>query len=185
MCTAVLIVWDHATNYPPPPHLGSYTRALLVSQDRRHLLVAPLTLICKRFWSPGIDSAGYVTWRDGTTDRVGVPARQAGNRFLGSLKGLQYGLCFFSMFIKFFLGSSKETNADVPYLEDLLCSLGHVARAGEHKGHRPDRLGHHVQGDLVARVTDTLLARTQINNQPRTSRLFRKIAVIEIKGNGG
>ncbi len=26
---------------PPPPHLGSYTRALLVSQDRRHLYVAP------------------------------------------------------------------------------------------------------------------------------------------------
>ncbi len=26
---------------PPPPHLGSYTRALLVSQDRRHLLVTP------------------------------------------------------------------------------------------------------------------------------------------------
>jgi hypothetical protein len=22
---------------PPPPHLGSYTRALVVSQDRRHL----------------------------------------------------------------------------------------------------------------------------------------------------
>jgi hypothetical protein len=26
---------------PPPPHLGSYTRALLVSQDRRHLFVTP------------------------------------------------------------------------------------------------------------------------------------------------
>ncbi len=24
-----------------PPHLGSYTRALLVSQDRRHLIVTP------------------------------------------------------------------------------------------------------------------------------------------------
>jgi hypothetical protein len=24
-----------------PPHLGSYTRALLVSQDRRHLFVTP------------------------------------------------------------------------------------------------------------------------------------------------
>ncbi len=30
------------TPLPPPfPHLGSYTRALLVSQDRRHLFVTP------------------------------------------------------------------------------------------------------------------------------------------------
>ncbi len=28
-------------NLPLPPHLGSYTRALLVSQDRRHLFVTP------------------------------------------------------------------------------------------------------------------------------------------------
>ncbi len=26
---------------PPPPHLGSYTRALFVSQERRHLSVTP------------------------------------------------------------------------------------------------------------------------------------------------
>jgi hypothetical protein len=26
---------------PPPPNLGSYARALLVSQDRRHLCVTP------------------------------------------------------------------------------------------------------------------------------------------------
>jgi hypothetical protein len=26
---------------PHPPHLGSYTRELLVSQDRRHLFVTP------------------------------------------------------------------------------------------------------------------------------------------------
>jgi hypothetical protein len=31
----------------------------------------------------------YVAWRAGTKNRVVVPARQAGNRFLGSLKGLQ------------------------------------------------------------------------------------------------
>jgi hypothetical protein len=39
--------------------------------------------ICKRLWSPGIDSEestppGYVVWRAGTTNRVAVPARQAG-----------------------------------------------------------------------------------------------------------
>jgi hypothetical protein len=50
--------------------------------------------ICKRLWSPEIESEEsiqltYVAWRAGTTNRVVVPARQAGNRFLGSLKGLQ------------------------------------------------------------------------------------------------
>ncbi len=35
--------WLTPHNPPPPPprHLGSYTRALLVSQDRRHLSVTP------------------------------------------------------------------------------------------------------------------------------------------------
>jgi hypothetical protein len=31
----------------------------------------------------------YVAWRAGTTNRVIVPARQAGNRFLDTLTGLQ------------------------------------------------------------------------------------------------
>jgi hypothetical protein len=35
----ILIGWDPAP--PPPPHLGSYTRALLVSPDWRHLFVSP------------------------------------------------------------------------------------------------------------------------------------------------
>ncbi len=50
--------------------------------------------ICKRFRSPGIDSKEsipptYVAWRAGTSNRIVVHARQDGNRFLGSLKGLQ------------------------------------------------------------------------------------------------
>ncbi len=50
--------------------------------------------ICKLLWSPGIDyaesiSPAYVAWRAGAKNRVVVPARQVGNRFLGSLKGLQ------------------------------------------------------------------------------------------------
>jgi hypothetical protein len=50
--------------------------------------------ICKRLWSPEIDSDGpippaYVAWRAGTTNSVVVQARHTGNRFLGSLKGLQ------------------------------------------------------------------------------------------------
>jgi hypothetical protein len=38
--------WLRPCNSPPPlpPHLGSYTRALLVIQDRRHLFVTP----CRR-----------------------------------------------------------------------------------------------------------------------------------------
>ncbi len=54
-------------------------------------------LICKRLWSPGIDSENsiptarlYVAWRAGTPCRVFVPTPKAGNRFLGSLKGLLY-----------------------------------------------------------------------------------------------
>jgi hypothetical protein len=40
---------------------------------------------------PGINSASliHVAWRAGTINRVVVPARQAENRFLGSLKGLK------------------------------------------------------------------------------------------------
>ncbi len=41
LCTAVLIGWDPAASPPPSPHLGSYTRALLVSQDWWHLFVTP------------------------------------------------------------------------------------------------------------------------------------------------
>ncbi len=41
LCTAVLSGWDPATPPPPPspPHLGLYTRVLLVIQDGRHLFV--------------------------------------------------------------------------------------------------------------------------------------------------
>jgi hypothetical protein len=47
--------------------------------------------ICKRLSSPGIDSMDSIppACRAGTSNRVVVPAPQAGNRFLGSLKGLQ------------------------------------------------------------------------------------------------
>jgi hypothetical protein len=50
--------------------------------------------ICKRLLSSGIDSEesispAFVAWRAGTKNRVVVPVRQAGNRFLVSLKGLQ------------------------------------------------------------------------------------------------
>ncbi len=44
--------------------------------------------ICKRLSEESIPPA-YVPWRTGTTNRIVVAARQAGNRFLSSLKGLK------------------------------------------------------------------------------------------------
>ncbi len=39
--------WLRPRNSPLPPHLGSYTRTLLSSQDRRHLFVTPWVYIEK------------------------------------------------------------------------------------------------------------------------------------------
>ncbi len=52
MCTAVLIGWDPATP-PSPRNWTSITRALLVSKDRRHLLVTPWLgrLLLWNFWA--------------------------------------------------------------------------------------------------------------------------------------
>jgi hypothetical protein len=52
MCTGVLIGWNLATlpSYSP----RSYTRALLVSQERRHLFVTPwCCLLSVAFWNSG------------------------------------------------------------------------------------------------------------------------------------
>ncbi len=72
---------------------------------------------CKRLWSPGIDSeksiqTAHVAWRAGTTCRVVVPARQAGNRFLGSLKVLKIrAQCSWSLiyFPSVFFSSQQQT----------------------------------------------------------------------------
>jgi hypothetical protein len=45
---------------PPPPQFGSYTRALLVSQDRRHLFVTPwryLKIVLRRSTGRGLRAA--------------------------------------------------------------------------------------------------------------------------------
>ncbi len=43
LCSCAQLYLLAETQQPPhpPPPLGSYTRALLVSQDRRHLFVTP------------------------------------------------------------------------------------------------------------------------------------------------
>jgi hypothetical protein len=69
----------------------------LIHKERNinfEIIVLYRARIFKRLWSPGIDSEEsispvYVAWRAGMTNRGVVLARQAGNRFLGSLKGLQ------------------------------------------------------------------------------------------------
>jgi hypothetical protein len=40
-CAQLYAHWLRPRNLTPPPHLGTYKRALLVSQDRRHLFVTP------------------------------------------------------------------------------------------------------------------------------------------------
>jgi hypothetical protein len=48
--TAVLLIGSDPETPPPLTlHLGSYTRALLVSQDRRHLFVTPCIHITGNF----------------------------------------------------------------------------------------------------------------------------------------
>ncbi len=49
-----------------------------------------------------------VDWRSGTTRRVIVPARHAGNRFLGSFKGLQIQALSFSANEWWEVGSKKH-----------------------------------------------------------------------------
>jgi hypothetical protein len=41
LCTAACTHWLRPRNSPLPSHSGSYTRVVLVSQDRRHLSVTP------------------------------------------------------------------------------------------------------------------------------------------------
>jgi hypothetical protein len=40
-CAQLYSLTETPQTLPSPLHLGSYTRALLVSQDRRHFFVAP------------------------------------------------------------------------------------------------------------------------------------------------
>jgi hypothetical protein len=73
--------------------------------------------ICKRLWSPGIDSENsippaYVAWRAGTICRAVVPTCQAGNRFLGSLKGLKYRLSRIDSFTPIHIYKPIHTNID-------------------------------------------------------------------------
>jgi len=50
-------------NSPPSPHLGSHTRALLVSHDRRHLFVTPLVS-----YHPGVGSGSRAGMYSRKTD---------------------------------------------------------------------------------------------------------------------
>ncbi len=93
---------DHTVSASPEPVFVNILRSPRIDSQpggpvrQVYLMYRPPTRarICKRLRSPGIDSEesitpAYVAWRAGTTNRDVVPARQAGNRFLGSLKDLQ------------------------------------------------------------------------------------------------
>jgi hypothetical protein len=72
----------------------------------------------------GFDSTRvYVVWRAGTTNSVVVQARQAGNRFLGSVKGLQIqALIPFLCTVHYLQSRSQEENLPcwkVSELDDL------------------------------------------------------------------
>jgi hypothetical protein len=75
--------------------LANCTPALAMLYKLSFLVFLHWARICKRLQSPGINSEesilpAYVAWRPIIQNRVVVPARlQPGNRFLGSLKGLQ------------------------------------------------------------------------------------------------
>jgi hypothetical protein len=72
----------------------------------------------------------YVAWRAGTTYRVVVPVRHAGNRFLDPLKGLQiqalvykYGLSLKIRAEPVFLNVMKPRNRFLGIDSAILCSL--------------------------------------------------------------
>ncbi len=71
---------------PPPPCMFQNGNSASLSLNWGRM--------CKRLRSSGIDSKESIppaclAWRAGASNRVVVPARQAGNRFQGSLKDLQ------------------------------------------------------------------------------------------------
>jgi hypothetical protein len=91
--TQLLLSNSHFVTHPPSPFMET-----VVQVNNPHFVIVHFSLppilnrqiknrarIFKRLRRPGND----VAWRAGTTNRVVVQARQAGNRFLGSLQGLQ------------------------------------------------------------------------------------------------
>jgi hypothetical protein len=103
-----------------------------ICNDRKNRGLRELFLFsCKRLRSPGIDSGesiqpAYVAWRASTTNRVVVPARQAGNRFLGTLKGLQIRVLFAAHHFRAPLVFFLPANAG----QFLSLSLGHPDNPG-------------------------------------------------------
>jgi hypothetical protein len=84
----VLVLLDSCSKYPRWRKNRSSRLYICVYPEARDR-------ICKRLRRPGIDSKesipqAYGVWRGpDKSNRVVVPERQAGNRFLGTLKGLQ------------------------------------------------------------------------------------------------
>ncbi len=80
---------------------------------------------CKHLKRPVIDSEdsippAYVAWRASTTNRVVVQARQAGNRFLGSLKGLQIRSLESQMILRYWKVVILTTSQIYPHINTII-----------------------------------------------------------------
>jgi hypothetical protein len=73
------LLFGSSLNAPPPPCVNKCTEYIFVN-----VYGAEESIPRKESIPPA-----YVAWRAGTTNRVVIPARPAGNRFLNSLKDLQ------------------------------------------------------------------------------------------------
>jgi hypothetical protein len=94
--------------------------------------------ICKRLRRPGIDSEesvppSYEAWQAGPTKRVIVPARQAGNRFLGSLKGLQIRVQASGQIFKDDVNGFSSIS-DICFLPRETNELAHEIQRGSKRG---------------------------------------------------
>jgi hypothetical protein len=74
----------------------------------------PRARICKRLRSPGFDSwesisPAYVAWRVGTSNRVVVPARQTGNRFLAPNKVYKFALWLHVLYVQYIPILTRDT----------------------------------------------------------------------------
>ncbi len=109
LCTAVLIGWDPTTP-PLPPHMSSYTRALLVSQDRRHLSVTPWGIRISATLLPALHVIFFqLSWRPLFKKLMNSPEPQLGPSYQSLLNRSQV----FHTFSWFFFSREVSINSQI------------------------------------------------------------------------